>query len=130
MMRALLMTLLLTGCAASPACQKPAEPHLVAQLFLGRAIPDGGVVDGAAFLRFTETEITPRFPDGFTLVDAAGYWRGADNRTIREPSTLLQVVAADTAATRERLDAIAHAYQTRFRQESVGKVLTTGCAVF
>jgi hypothetical protein len=129
-MRALLMTLLLAGCATSPACQKPTEPNLVAQLFLGRAIPDGGVVDGAAFQLFTETEITPRFPDGFTLIDAAGYWRGAANQTIREPSTLLLVVAADTAATRERLDAIAQAYQTRFRQEAVGKVLTTSCAAF
>ncbi|GIL40186.1 DUF3574 domain-containing protein [Roseiterribacter gracilis] len=130
-MRALLLLLLLGGCASAPMCQKPTEPQLVAQLFFGREIPGGGAIGEAAFERFVDEEITPRFPDGFTLSAATGRWRDAQTRqTIREPSTLLLVVAPDEPATRARLDAIAASYKTRFRQDAVGQVLTRGCAAF
>lgn len=129
-MRALLLLLLLGGCAAAPACKPPTEPRLVAQLFFGRTFPGGGGIDAASFENFVQSEIVPRFPEGFTLSDAVGHWRDGTGVTIREPSTILLAVRPDTPATRAQLDAVAAAYIARFRQEAVGKVLTTGCAAF
>ncbi len=72
---------------------------------------------------FVRTEIVPRFPDGFTVYTAKGYWREGE-MTVSEPSRILMVVASDTPETRKKLDAVAAAYLKTFRQESVLRIET------
>lgn len=109
------LLLAVSGCAAAPSCRN----HT--QLVFGMAIGDGGArVDASAWRDFVETEILPRFPDGFTIMDAEGSWRSAaTGRAVSEPSRVLLVLHPDTADSHGRLDAIAAAYRARFRQESV-----------
>ena len=64
---------------------------MVAEAFLVRdraGAPEVGEAELAAFLA---EEATPRFPDGLTVLDAAGQWRGADGRVLRERSKLLVI---------------------------------------
>jgi Protein of unknown function (DUF3574) len=127
----LLVALALSGpAAASPAaCRGKQESMLAAELLFGRG-SRGGVSEGA-WARFVAREITPRFPDGLTVFDAAGQWRDpARGRIVREPSKVVLIVFRDEAGKQEHLNAIADAYKRRFRQQSVGIVIKPACASF
>ena len=56
-----------------------------------------------AWARFVDREITPRFPDGFSVIDARGQWRDPDrNRIMREPSKLVQIVLTTSPRPKPR----------------------------
>ena len=119
--------LLLAACAsgAPPCAGVPGAPALDARLFLG------GNVAAADWQGFLETEVTPRFPDGLTVLSADGQWRApGGSRTIREHSRLLVIVMPRDAAAIAAVEAVADAYRHRFAQQSVGVVFTDACAAF
>ena len=115
---------MLAGCAR-PACTAATR----AELLFGLSTP-AGPVSAAAFDAFLDRSVTPRFPAGLTVLDGAGRWRAPDGRLTQETSKLVLIVAPDGADTRARLDAVRAEYRTQFRQQSVGLVLTRGCADF
>lgn len=134
-MKHLLPLLLLSGCAvplAAPPVACPAgTPALVAQLMFGRSIKGGGTVSDADWRAFLATTITPRFPDGLTVLDAHGQWRDrTSGQVVREPAALVEIVAERSARSLARLEEIRAAYRARFAQDSVGLVLGDGCASF
>ena len=122
----------LSACTVLPqACAPPAESMVTAELLFGRKIGDRIGVSDAAFSAFLAREITPRFPDGLTVVDARGQWRDSERgRIVREPSKLVLLTFRDDAAKRENLDAIADAYRHQFRQQSVLTSLRASCVTF
>ena len=101
------------------------------ELMLGRNIGGRVGVGEAAWSRFLTREITPRFPDGLTVLDAIGQWqsKGRD-RLAREPSKLVIIVTADAASATDRIAAIVAAYKQQFRQRSVGVISHSVCAAF
>jgi Protein of unknown function (DUF3574) len=120
--------------AAAPAfsCTAPLQPMQRIELMFGRNVRGhaGGVSD-AAWARFVAREITPRFPDGLTVIDAAGQWRNpASGRLGREPSKLVIIVTAADARADDRIAAIVATYRQRFHQKSVGVVVSAVCAAF
>lgn len=123
----------LIGCASLPqqACAPGQQSMLSAELFFGRKIGDRVGVSEAAFRRFVDAEVTPRFPDGLTILDANGQYRDReDGRLIREPSKLVLIATPDETGNREKLAAVAEAYKRRFDQQSVGLILKPACASF
>jgi hypothetical protein len=101
------------------------------ELMFGRNVAGHHRVGEAAWARFLAREITPRFPDGLTVLDAAGQWRDpVGGRLVREPSKMVIIVTADDAPAGERIAAIAAAYKHRFRQRSVGVISRSVCAAF
>ena len=58
------------------------------ELFFGTAKPDG-VVTEEEFLAFLDAEITPRFPDGLTLLRGDGQFSGEDGVIVKEQSFVL-----------------------------------------
>ena len=109
----------------------PAESMVAAELVFGRKIGDHLGVSEAAFAAFLAREVTPRFPDGLTVVDARGQWRDTDRGVIvHEPSKLVLLTFRDDAAKRESLSAIAEAYKRQFRQQSVLMTLRGSCVTF
>jgi Protein of unknown function (DUF3574) len=120
----------LAGTPAS-ACSAPLHPMQRVELMFGRNIHGRPGVGGTAWARFLASEITPRFPDGLTVVDAAGQWRDpAGGRLAREPSRLVIIVTAAGASADDRIAAIVAAYKQRFHQKSVGVVASAVCAAF
>lgn len=111
----------LAGLLALAACSAPPPAFVQSTLYLGRSIPGGGEVGDAALARFVAEEITPRFPDGFTLIDGAGAWRDrASGGTIRERTMILVVL--HPPGQRGAVEEIAAAYAHRFGQQSVLRV--------
>jgi hypothetical protein len=100
-----------------------------AELFFGRSMPGGGTVSDAAWQYFVDTEVTPRFPAGFTVADGAGQWRsGTDIQ--RERSKRLTIVLPGLPSDGEKLDAVRRAYVTAFHQEAVLLFEVRGCGDF
>jgi hypothetical protein len=113
------------------SCRADQKRAAVAELMFGRNIGDRLGVSDAAWSRFLDREIVPRFPDGLTVIDAVGRWRDPDrNRLVREPSKIVTIVLRDRERDQAALDAIAAAYKTRFRQQSVGIVVRPACVAF
>jgi hypothetical protein len=128
----LAVTLAVSGQAVawSQGCRGNQQSMLAAELFFGRTMPGGGFVGEAAWARFLAREITPRFPDGLTVFDAAGQWRDRAGRINRQASKVVLIVFRDDPQRQESLDAIAGAYRRRFKQQSVGIVVKPACASF
>ena len=83
-----------------------------------------------AWRAFLAEEITPRFPDGLSVVDGAGQWRDASGTIVRERSKLVLILAEPGASGMRRTDEIAQAYRRTFGQESVLRAVTTACVSF
>jgi hypothetical protein len=93
------------------------------ELYFGTARPDG-VVTEAEFRAFIDREVTPRFPDGLTVIEAEGQFRGEDGTLVKEQSfvlILLYPYETFTTATRY-VEQIRNLYKDRFDQESVLRV--------
>jgi hypothetical protein len=117
--------------APALSCTAPLQPMQRIELMFGRNIAGDAGVGDAAWATFLAREITPRFPDGLTVIDAAGQWRDpTTGRIAREPSRLVIIVTAGDAPADEKIAAIVAAYRQRFRQKSVGVVTIAACAAF
>ena len=112
------------------SCAAPAKPMLQAELMFGRTIGGRLGVTEASWRQFVTRELTPRFPDGLTIIDAQGQWRDPRGGLVREPSKIVVIVTVDDATARERIAAAAAAYKQRFKQMSVGVLTRPVCAAF
>jgi hypothetical protein len=102
-------------------CTGGAEPFLRTELFFGSNKPDGSVVTEAQFQAFLNDVITPRFPDGLTLLTGLGQFRGSSGVIQRERSMVLILLyprqtARESSANIEQIRA---KYEQQFEQESV-----------
>jgi hypothetical protein len=106
---------------AAQRCHAGAELFQRTELFFGSARPDGSVVTEAQFQQFLDREITPRFPDGLTLLTGLGQFRGANGVIARERSMLLILLYPQEAAgsSSAKIEQIRTAYKRAFQQESV-----------
>jgi Protein of unknown function (DUF3574) len=125
----------MTGCATIrpepvPACPAGQEAHRTAQLFFGRDIKGQSAVSEADFRKFVDEALTPRFPDGLTVLDGGGQWRGEENKLIREASKVVLVVLPRGREGSARLEAARNAYKGRFHQESVLLITQAACVSF
>ena len=110
----LAMAGVLSGCAAmgAPTCGPGGQPELVAEMVFGRNIGDSLGVSEADWNRFLDEELTPRFPDGLTVMSASGQWRDTERgNVVQEPSKVLVVVLGDEALDKPRIAEIASAYK-------------------
>jgi hypothetical protein len=125
----------LAGCVSTtveqpPACPTGQEAHRTAQLFFGRNIGGKPGVSETEFQKFIDEQITPKFPDGLTVIDGGGQWRGDENRLIRESSKVVMIVLPTTRDVGGRLEAVRDAYKARFHQDSVLLVTQAACVSF
>ncbi|WP_332677420.1 DUF3574 domain-containing protein [Brevundimonas sp.] len=131
---ALAVLLALSACATvegGVACAPGSQAGTTAELYFGRNIGDRPGVTDADWRAFLDEEVTPRFPDGLTVIDAAGQWRSRESGSIqREASKVLVIVLPGGADDRAHLDAVREAYRRRFRQEAVMLVQRPACIAF
>jgi uncharacterized protein DUF3574 len=111
-------------------CRAPARSMQVIELMFGRSVEGRLVVGEREWVRFLAREITPRFPDGLSVVDAAGQYKTADGRIAHEPSKLVIIVAPEGSETQDRIAVIETAYKKQFRQQKVVVVTRAVCASF
>ena len=119
---AALLVLAAAGCAGQGPSFEPTpgtQALVRSELYFGRQKPDGSVVTDAEWRAFVADEIAPRFPDGFTVLDALGQYRLKDGRIQTEPTKILLVVHAPGSAPRSAIQALRDVYRRLFQQESV-----------
>lgn len=132
----LVAVLILCGCAGIPvpeaarACRL-GDPMVETQLFFGMSKPKGGTVSERDWQAFVTAEIAPRFPEGFSVLDGAGFWRDAASaKTISERAKVVVRMHAESAEADAAIGAIVAAYKTRFQQDAVMRVDRPVCAQF
>ena len=116
--------------ADTPPCPAGTERFAEYRLFFGRGRDGVEVVTDAAWRAFVAEEITPRFPDGLTVVDAAGQWRDPSGKIERERAKMLIVLAAPGEKGMRSTGEIAEAYKRTFSQSAVLRVVGSACASF
>lgn len=121
----LLAVLASAGTAAADTCSAPLKPAVEVDLYFGR-----GKVNDVQWADFLAEEVTPRFPEGLSVVDVAGQWRDPSGRIGHEDSKLLILIVSDAPAHAPKVDAVITAFKKRFDQQSVLRVERPVCAAY
>ncbi|HEY6987989.1 MAG TPA: DUF3574 domain-containing protein [Bryobacteraceae bacterium] len=105
--------------------QRPQKQELWArtELYFGSDKHDGTVVTREEFMQFVDREITPRFPDGLTLL--TGYGQFLDSRGVIEKErsmVLILLYPLTSFDSSKKIQEIRQLYKDCFRQESVLRV--------
>lgn len=91
------------------------------ELYFGRS-RTGGIISQAEFQKFLNAEITPRFPDGLTVIDAYGQFRNRQGIIIKEPTKIVILIYSNSREKRQAIQEIVNFYKSQFQQESVLRV--------
>ena len=90
------------------------------ELYFGMDIQSGGVVSEQDWNEFVSTDITPRFPDGITILNGTGQYKYANGTIAIEPTKIVIIYFKEHAEEHDKaIDAIIESYKQRFHQESV-----------
>lgn len=100
------------------------------RLYFGRNVGDTATVSDTAWGAFVREVLTPAFPEGATVWDAAGQWRAPDGSTVRERSFVVELLHLVTPDVEARVQRVIDAYKVRFAQQSVLRVVTSVRATF
>ena len=122
-----LFAAVLNGCATTASmhgdASRPAQSSgwIRSELYFAVGNEDGtGVIDDARWRAFLDAEVTPRFPDGLTVLDGYGQWRfQQDGRLVRQRAKVLVVLHEDGGRRREDIEAIRLAWKRMTGHESV-----------
>ena len=125
------LALALGACASRlpQTCVVGERLSVVDSLYFGGAYPSG-VVTAEQWQQFVDSIVTPRFPEGLTVLQATGQYRTHAGVIQHEPSWVLQLIHADGAQSEAAIREIRTAYRKQFEQESVLRVRTKGCVSF
>jgi len=113
---------------APAACTAPLKPALEIDLYFGRDKQGGGEVSEAEWAAFLTDTVTPRFPDGFSVLNVEGQTREPSGRIVRERTKLMVVVVFDAPAHQGKVREIVEAYNSRFGQRGVFRSEQPVCA--
>ena len=128
---AVLAALLAGGCASTAPttasmqgdAARPAHSSrwIRSELYFAVGNEDGtGVIDESKWRAFLDSEVTPRFPDGLTVLDGYGQWRfQQDGRLVRQRCKVLVVLHDSGTKSREHIEAIRVAWKAMTGHESV-----------
>ena len=114
--------LVYTGCIAETEFQCPEGLQEVARfkLFFGLDHSDGRSVSAEEWDAFLADTITPRFPQGLSLLDVKGQWQRPDGVIERENTKMVMLVRPPPLEDGMALiDEISREYQRRFDQDPV-----------
>ena len=109
------LTLVACSDGDSFTCPDGSEAFVRYELFMGRSGPGGEVVSDQAWDAFLGDTVTPRFPDGLTVLDAQGQWRDSEGQILKERSKVLVILAPPGDDPKGLIDEVSDEYKRRFR---------------
>jgi len=115
--------------AAEIACAPPAKSMARVELIFGLGSGKARVSE-RNWERFAAREISPRFPNGFSLLTGKGQWRNKAGHIEKESSRLLLIYYEASGEAYPKIEAIRQAYKIRFHQESVLRADGMSCVSF
>jgi Protein of unknown function (DUF3574) len=115
-------------------CQSVPSSYLLhrTELFFGSLKPDSSDVTDAEFLKFLNYEVTPKFPEGLTLLTGQGQFRNSQGAIVKERSRLLILLYSidNQRNSNKKIEQIRQAYKANFQQESVLRTDSRSCVSF
>jgi uncharacterized protein DUF3574 len=113
-----------TDSGSRGACSvKGAQLWAHTELYFGTSIqPAGTLISEQQYQQFVDAQVTPRFPEGFTVFTGSGQFRNASGVIVREPTKVLVLSYPSARATSDAIEAIRTAYVSKFQQEAVMRV--------
>ena len=125
------MTLTLAACVSPQhlSCGPGEQLRVLDTLYFGTH-SQRGAVTADEWRKFLDTTVTPRFPQGLTVAQASGQWRGADGTIVRESTYVLSLIHPDGAPSEAAIAEIVASYKSAFEQESVLRSRAETCASF
>ena len=129
------VALVLAACAdidvSTSECADEGELWHEYRLFMGRGSGGAEVVSEEDWAAFLADTITPRFPDGLSVIDVAGQGTNADGTIERERTKMLLILvpSADETAL-NRINEIGAEYKRQFTQDAVLRVVAPACVAF
>ena len=133
------MAVLAAGCTTTTAAGPSAEITRcptgqtranTVELVFGRNDGDRLVVSEADWRRFIDEVVTPRYPDGLSIMDVQGQWRAPGGVLVREPSKIVYLVLDGGPDDPAKIANIRDTYKQRFNQKSVLLVSQKACVSF
>ncbi|HEY7008972.1 MAG TPA: DUF3574 domain-containing protein [Jatrophihabitantaceae bacterium] len=116
-----------------PACRSgdPGTVFARTELYFGLSRSDGPPITPGQFDRFVDREVTPRFPDGLTVLKAEGQFKDSTGTIVEEGSRVIILLhPAGDPDSSVRIEQIRERYKHRFQQESVLRTDDTSCVSF
>ncbi len=110
---AVLIAIALAGCGS---------PFVRSELYFGLSRAAGPEVTPAQWQAFVDEVITPKFPEGLTVLDGNGQWLMHDGSLAKEKSKVVVLVHPSTNEESRKLDEIRDEFKKRFSQEAVLEV--------
>ena len=111
-------------------CDVDDRPMVRDMLYFGRNKPAGGEVTDVEWHTFLAGFVTPRFPNGLTVVHATGQWKGASGAVETERTAVVSLLHAGDTASRDAVAAVVAEYKSRFGQEAVLRERIFTCSAF
>jgi hypothetical protein len=112
----------LTGDPAHPGAT---EGWVDTKLYFGLGPADQADkgISEAEWRTFLDREVSPRFPDGLSVLDVYGQWQGKNQTTPERLRTKMLIIDyPDTAENRAKVDAIRAAWKQKTGDQSVMRV--------
>ena len=100
------------------------DPFIRTELFFGSERPNKPEVSDTEFKQFLDRQVTPRFPDGLTVLKGFGQFRESDGKIVQESSFVL-ILLYPRESLRDsstKIEEIRKLYKDSFAQESVLRV--------
>lgn len=116
-----LLLLLLAGCAITKSA-----PWHQSTLYFGLSQQDGSIISQQQWQHFVDAEISPRFPDGFTVLNGDGQWKDNQGKIAKEPSRVVIILHPALKEYTVKISELRQFYKQRYHQQSV--LLTTQAA--
>ena len=100
------------------------------ELYFGLSRPDGSLISEDEFQRFLDSEVTPRFRDGFSVLAGRGQFLSETGALVKESSRVVVLFYPFAGRTSAAVDEIRRAYRSQYQQESVLRVDAAECVAF
>lgn len=121
----------LPGCTTTRTDLPPAERlrafediTIKTELIFGLQRASGDTIALAEWKDFLDREISTRFKDGLTVIDAHGQYLGTTGRMYKEPSRIVVLLHQASDSVDALIDTVRSVYKRRFQQESVLRIST------
>ena len=104
--------------------------HMRTELVFGMSRAVGPDITEGEFQSFIDDQVTPRFPDGLTVLDGNGQFKDSRGVIVQEKSKLLILLYPFARKSGRKIDEIRREYQAMFQQQSVLRVDEAMCVSF
>ncbi|MBD2434183.1 MULTISPECIES: DUF3574 domain-containing protein [Fischerella] len=95
------------------------------ELYFGLSKPGGKTVSEVEWQLFLNRVITPRLPDGLTVMDVYGQYLDSSGKLTREKTKLVILIYENSQTKNQKIEEIIASYKRTFRQESVLRVTSS-----